>query len=37
MIVVDSAAWIDYFNGQVTPETAMLDDLLTQAEKLAAA
>ena len=28
MILVDSSVWIDYFNGQVTPETNKLDILL---------
>jgi predicted nucleic acid-binding protein len=28
MILADSSVWIDYFNGQVTPETDVLDDLL---------
>jgi predicted nucleic acid-binding protein len=28
MILADSSVWIDYFNGQVTPETNALDDLL---------
>jgi predicted nucleic acid-binding protein len=28
MILADSSVWIDYFNGQVTPETDALDDLL---------
>ncbi len=28
MILVDSSVWIDYFNGQVTPETNKLDTLL---------
>ena len=28
MILVDSSVWIDYFNGRVSPETDLLDDLL---------
>lgn len=28
MILVDSSVWIDYFNGQATPETNKLDALL---------
>jgi len=28
MIVVDSSVWIAYFNGQVTRETELLDELL---------
>jgi predicted nucleic acid-binding protein len=28
MILVDTSVWIDYFNGQVTPQTNRLDDLL---------
>jgi predicted nucleic acid-binding protein len=28
MIVVDTTVWIDYFNGQTTPQTDYLDDLL---------
>lgn len=28
MILVDSSVWVDYFNGQVTPETDFLDTLL---------
>jgi predicted nucleic acid-binding protein len=28
MIVVDTTVWIDYFNGQSTPQTEYLDDLL---------
>lgn len=28
MILVDSSAWIDYFNGIVTPETDYLDRIL---------
>jgi predicted nucleic acid-binding protein len=28
MILVDSSVWIDYFNGQDTPETNLLDTLL---------
>jgi len=30
MIVVDSSVWIDYFTGNVTPETDHLDSLLGQ-------
>jgi predicted nucleic acid-binding protein len=29
MILVDSSVWIDYFNGQSTPQTDNLDRLLT--------
>ena len=28
MILVDSSVWVDYFNGQDTPQTARLDALL---------
>ena len=28
MIVVDSSVWIDYFNGQITPQVDTLDSLL---------
>ena len=28
MIVVDSSVWVDYFNGQDTPQTTKLDALL---------
>ena len=28
MTIVDSSVWIDYFNGQVTRETELLDQLL---------
>lgn len=28
MIVVDSSVWVDYFNGQDTPQTTRLDALL---------
>lgn len=28
MILVDSSVWIDYFNGQTTPEAVKLDTLL---------
>jgi hypothetical protein len=28
MILVDSSVWVDYFNGQATRETDLLDDLL---------
>jgi predicted nucleic acid-binding protein len=28
MIVVDTTVWVDYFNGQVNPQTDALDDLL---------
>jgi predicted nucleic acid-binding protein len=30
MIVVDSSVWIDYFNGQVTPQTDYLDQILLE-------
>ena len=30
MLLVDSTVWIDYFNGQPTPEAAHLDDLLSR-------
>lgn len=30
MIIVDSSVWIDYFNGQDTLETTILDDALEQ-------
>jgi len=29
MILVDSSVWIDYFNGQTTPQVEMLDQLLS--------
>jgi len=32
MILVDTTVWVDYFNGQPTPETDMLDRLLTEQE-----
>jgi predicted nucleic acid-binding protein len=28
MILVDSSVWIDYFNGRITRQTDLLDDLL---------
>ena len=28
MIIVDSSVWVDYFNGQETPETNYLDSVL---------
>ena len=28
MILVDTSVWIDYFNGQTTPETTILDEIL---------
>ena len=28
MILVDSSVWIDYFNGKITPQTDLLDNLL---------
>lgn len=28
MIVIDSSVWVDYFNGQATPETDLLDRML---------
>ena len=28
MIVVDSSVWVDYFNGTITTQTNLLDDLL---------
>jgi predicted nucleic acid-binding protein len=31
MIVVDSTVWVDYFNGQTTPQTDALDRLLSRA------
>lgn len=30
MIIVDSSVWIDYFNGQDTSHTALLDSLLSR-------
>lgn len=30
MILVDTSAWIDYFNGVVNPETEYLDSILTE-------
>jgi predicted nucleic acid-binding protein len=30
--VVDTSTWVDYFNGQVSPETNALDDLLGRQE-----
>ncbi len=30
MILVDSSVWIDYFNGRISEETDLLDDLLTR-------
>jgi len=32
MILVDTTVWVDYFNGQPTPETDRLDRLLTEQE-----
>jgi hypothetical protein len=32
VIVVDTSIWVDYFNGQVTPETDALDNLLGRQE-----
>ena len=29
MILVDSSVWIDYFNGTITPQTEILDRLLS--------
>ena len=29
MILVDSTVWIDYFNGQITPQTNYLDKILS--------
>jgi predicted nucleic acid-binding protein len=29
MILVDSSVWIDYFNGQTTPQVELLDQLLS--------
>lgn len=29
MMLVDSSVWIDYFNGQTTPQVEMLDQLLS--------
>jgi predicted nucleic acid-binding protein len=34
MILVDTTVWIDYFNGQQTPETDSLDHLLANQEIL---
>jgi predicted nucleic acid-binding protein len=28
MILIDSSVWIDYFNGQITPQVDVLDQLL---------
>jgi predicted nucleic acid-binding protein len=28
MVIVDTSVWIDYFNGNITPETTILDDAL---------
>jgi predicted nucleic acid-binding protein len=30
MIVVDTSVWVDYFNGKTTPETELLDRLLSE-------
>ena len=30
MILVDSSVWISYFNGKITPETDILDQILSQ-------
>lgn len=30
MLVVDTTVWVDYFNGQVNPETEYLDHALTE-------
>jgi hypothetical protein len=32
MWIVDSSAWIDYFNGQITPQTELLNAVLGQRE-----
>ena len=31
MLIVDSTVWIDYFNGQITPQTDYLDRILETA------
>jgi predicted nucleic acid-binding protein len=28
VILIDTSVWVDYFNGQETPQTSLLDDLL---------
>lgn len=30
MLVVDTTVWVDYFNGQINPETDYLDQLLSE-------
>lgn len=30
MLVVDTTVWVDYFNGQVNPETEYLDSVLSE-------
>lgn len=32
MILVDTTVWVDYFNGQITPETTTLDKILSTDE-----
>jgi len=32
MILVDTSVWVDYFNGQITPETTTLDKILSLEE-----
>jgi predicted nucleic acid-binding protein len=34
MLVVDTTVWVDYFNGQINPETDYLDQILTKEEVL---
>ena len=34
MILVDTSVWVDYFNGQNTPETIILDQILGSEEIL---
>ena len=32
MILVDTTVWVDYFNGRITPETTILDQILSTDE-----
>ncbi len=34
MILVDTSVWVDYFNGRITAETTLLDQILGQEEIL---
>lgn len=34
MVLVDTSVWVDYFNGNATPEAELLDDLLGSGDLL---